>query len=148
MANDTIDRMRELALKDMAEASPTVVPFVKRRAKSPSGAPAIPSGVVTVVREELPLVLREGAALEWRRATQAWSPPLDQVASREVLRVRVTGKGKDGVEVELRNGTYRARGMPSPWVPVVVAMLTGRELVPVRRAIRTGVTEFERTGTE
>jgi hypothetical protein len=111
VANDTIDRMRELALKDMAEASPTVVPFVKRRAKGASGAPLIPR-------------------------------------AREVLRVRVTGKVKDGVEVELRNGTYRARGMPASWVPVVVAMLTGRELVPVRRAIRTGVTEFERTGTE
>ncbi len=84
-------------------------------------------------------MLRDGVEVEWRRATRPWTPSLERLAAQGV--VSVTARGGD-VDVAMRNGTHRARALPRPWVAVVIAWLTGRELPAVRAAMRRGVNLF------
>jgi len=85
-------------------------------------------------------LLHEEASRCWRRAVSAWTPALDVVVARGPVAVEVS---PGLVTVQLPHATYRARGVPTPWVPVVVALLLGEELVPVRKALRRGVRRFE-----
>lgn len=135
----TVDVFEKLRARAMAglPAAPGVVSL--KRPRAAGGPPAIPAGLHRPDREELPFVLTYDAERWWHRATPAWAPSMAKLKEAGVVRVQV---GRDGVTVVMRNGTHRARGLPSPWVPVVVAALTGRELVPVRRALRRGTTEF------
>ena len=50
-------------------------------------------------------------------------------------------RGRD-VAAVMPNGTQRGQDLPAPWVAVVVAILTGRELPAVRSAMRRGVNLF------
>ena len=138
MASDTFDRLRVLALQGVA-LHPTALP-PRRRPRASAGPPMPPPGEPPSAREHLPGILLDEAGRLWRRVVQPWTPTLASIPAQGVLRVTVV-RGAT-VEVVMRNGTYRARELPGPWVPVVVAALTGRELVPVRRALREGRTDF------
>ncbi len=135
-----MDRLRALALEglDASHDEPTVAP--RRRARDDGRAPAIDPSAPSLSREPLTAALREGAALEWRRASHAWMLPLDRVLAAGPLAVTVR-RGVD-VDVTLRNGMQRARDLPRPWVAVIVAVLTGRELPAVRAALKRGVNLF------
>ena len=138
MASDTIERLRALALVGLAAPEPVRV-LVRRRLRPDPGPPPVPPGTVAPSREELPGLLLDEAAREWRRSTRPWALPLGALRALNVEVVRVAGRS---IDVLLRNGVQRARGVAPAWLPVVVAALTGRELVAVRRALRRGVTEF------
>lgn len=99
----------------------------------------MPDGVEALRREPVVGILREEASRWWRRGVHAWSPGLEAVAARGVASVELL---PGLVTVHLDHATCRARGVPAVWVPVVVAVLLGVELVPVRRAIRRGVRRF------
>lgn len=139
MATDTIEKLRALALEGIAEHPVIPMTPVRRRRRDDGLAPAVPAGEVTPTRELLPKVLYDGAVLEWRRAAHAWVPSLERVVAQGVVEVVVRGRDVDAV---MRNGSQRARALPAPWVAVVVAVITGRELPAVRRALRNGQTRF------
>lgn len=139
MPTDTIERLRALALDGMAlEPAAPILPFRKRR-RDDGAAPAIDSDAPTFTREPIPHALRAGADLEWRRATHPWVPSLDRLVAHGVTGVTVRG---GDVSAVMCNGTQRAQNLPRPWVAVVVAVLTGRELPAVRAALRAGTTRF------
>lgn len=143
MPTDTIERMRALALDGIAHApAAPVVPFRKRR-RDDGTAPPADARDPRPAREPMPHVLRAGAELEWKRAAHAWVPPLDRLAARGVVEAVVRGRD---VAAVMPNGTQRAQGLPEAWVAVVVAILTGRELPAVRRALRAGARRFTPEG--
>lgn len=119
--------------------SGTVVPLA-RRSRGERGAPSLPAGAVTPEREPIAVVLSDEAERKWRTATGAWVPTLASLVARGVGRITVG----EVLTVEMPNATYRARGVGRPWVAVMVAMLTGQEIVPVRRALRAGERVFAR----
>jgi hypothetical protein len=136
---DTIERLRALALDGMAvEAAAPILPFRKRR-RDDGAPPTIEADAPTFVREPMPHALRAGADLEWRRATHPWVPSLDRLVAHGVTAVTVRG---GDVAAVMNNGTQRAQSLPRPWVAVVVAILTGRELPAVRASLRAGTTRF------
>jgi hypothetical protein len=140
VSRDPFDAYRRSALEGLS--APVLAPASWRkppRPRSPAGAPSLPEGAERLSREPLVGVLREEAAQWWRRAVPAWSPGLEAVVARGVESVALA---PGLVTVQLGHATYRARGVPTPWVPVVVAMLLDAELVPVRRAMRRGVRQF------
>lgn len=139
MATDTIEKLRALALEGIADAPVVEITSVRRRRRDDGLAPAIPAWAETPTREPLTRMLFDGAALEWRRAAHAWVPSLERVVAQGVVEVVVRGRNVDAV---MRNGSQRARSLPAPWVAVVVAAITGRELPAVRRALRSGQTRF------
>lgn len=134
-----MERLRALALEGLAVTPVTPPPRVRKRRREEGGCPPTPPGAAALAREPMPEVLRDGAELEWRRAAQTWTPPIGKLVAQGV--VSVTVRGRD-VDAAMRNGTQRARGLPPPWVAVVVALLTGRELPAVRRALKRGVNLF------
>lgn len=140
VSRDPFDAYRRSALEGLS--APVLAPASWRkppRPRSPSGAPPLPHGAEALRREPLVGVLRDEAARWWRRAVPAWSPGLEAVVARGAVAVELA---PGLVTVHLDHATVRARGVPTPWVPVVVAMLLDAELVPVRRAIRRGVRRF------
>lgn len=143
MAHDPFDAYRRSALDGLSAPAPTAPWRKAPRVRETSGAPGLPAGAERLTREPLVGVLREEAGRCWRRAVPAWSPSLEAVLGRGPLAVEVS---PGLVSVSLPHATCRARGIPTPWVAVVVALLTGEELVPVRRALRRGVRRFEPGG--
>lgn len=145
MATDTLDKLRALAL-DGLHAHASVAPVRPRRRVRDDGlAPHDPPYAEALSREPLTRWLTDGGELAWRRATRPWTPPIDRLVAGPPL--SVVARGAD-VDVMMRNGTQRARGIERPWVAVVVAMLTGRELPAVRSAMRRGVTVFIPEGAD
>lgn len=134
---DALEHLRRAALAGVSAPPPSVTLRRVRRRLSP--VPEIPPGATREAREALSIPLRDEAARWWRRATHAWVPPLFAVAARGVQGVEVRERD---VVVTVRNAVLRARALPAPWVPVVVAALTGRELPAVRRAMAGGVSAF------
>lgn len=139
MATDTIERMRVLALEGMALRPAAPLSAVRKRRRDDGAAPACAGDEPVTSREPLTHGLRMGAELEWKRATHAWVPSLERLVARGVMGCVVRGCD---VAAVMPNGTQRAQGLPAPWVGVVVAMLTGRELPVVRAALRGGQREF------
>lgn len=141
MILDPLARLRLAALDGLAPLAP--VSFA-RKARSRRGVthPDIPADVVAPALEPLPLVLVREAAAWWRRCAPSWAPPLEAMIGRGVMAVRRIG---DELRVETRVARYRVRGAPEAWMAVMVAALTGRELVPTRRALRSGVATFVRS---
>lgn len=140
VATDTLDRLRALALDGL---TPTVVaPFVRarKRVRDDGLAPVDPHDAPVLTREPITASLREGAELEWRRASRPWTPSLERLAAQGVVTVTVRSGGD--VDVVMRNGTQRVRALSRPWVAVAVAMLTDRELPAVRASMRRGVNLF------
>jgi len=135
---DTFEKMRALAL-DGIVLPPTAPPKPLRKRRNDGAPPPVDGSLPPPAREPMPHLLRAGAELEWRRAAHAWVPSLERIVARGV--VAVTVRDRD-VAAVMPNGTQRARGLPLPWVAVVVAILTGRELPAVRRALRAGVRHF------
>ncbi len=136
---DTLDKLRALALDGLTPS--VVAPFVRtrRKVRDDGLAPADPADVAPLEREPITQSLRDGAELEWRRATRPWTPSIERLVAQGV--VSVTVRGCD-VDVVMRNGTQRVRSLARPWVAVAAAMLTGRELPAVRAAMRRGVNLF------
>ncbi len=138
MTDDPLARLRSAALDGLAPL--TVLPFTGRpRARRGVTHPEIPVGEEAPVREELPLVLLHEAARWWQRCAPNWAPPLEALRVRGVTGIRCDA---NSLRVEVGAATYQVRGLHEPWVAVIVAALTGRELVPTRRALRAGVTSF------
>jgi hypothetical protein len=138
VTDDPIARLRAAALHGLAPLGP--VTFA-RRARPRRGVthPDIPADEVAPAREPMPAVLLREAAAWWRRCAPSWAPPLEALTARGVVGVRFEGAS---LRVDARNASYRVRGMPEPWAVVVVAALTGAELVPTRAARRAGVVVF------
>jgi hypothetical protein len=84
-------------------------------------------------------VLVDQAERLWRQRAHPWSPTL-AILRKHDPHVTVLGAT---LEVRVRTSTHRARGIPTVWVPVVLAALTGMELPMVRRALRAGRRTFE-----
>ncbi len=143
MAHDPFDAYRRSALDGLSPAAPAAPWRKAPRARDTSGAPVLPPGLERLTREPLVGILREEAGRCWRRAVPAWSPSLEAVLGRGPLAVEVH---PGLVTVSLAHATCRARGIPTPWVGVVVALLTGIELGTVRKALRRGVRRFEPGG--
>lgn len=138
VTDDPLARLRLAALDGLAPL--TVVPFRGRpRARRGVTHPELPAGEVAPEREALPLVLLHEAARWWQRCAPNWAPPLEALVARGVTRVRRDGAA---LLVDAGAATYRVRGLHEPWVAVVVAALTGAELLPTRKALRAGVTAF------
>lgn len=106
--------------------------------------PEIPVDATRPAREELTGAMLHDAGRWWRRAAHPWAPSLAAIIERGVERVEVRDTE---VIVTRRNAVHRAAALPRPWVPVIVAALTGLELPAVRRALRAGTTCFAR-GTD
>jgi hypothetical protein len=144
VATDTFEQLRVLALRDMAsEVVPLRSPR-RRRLLDDTSVPEIPAGVATGGREGVPWVLWEEAEEQWRKHTHVWTPSLSRLYGARMVSVVIR---RGDMDVTMRNGTHRAKGLPLPWIPVVVAVLTGRELPAVRAAMRRGVNVFVREET-
>ncbi len=142
VTHDPLARLRSAALQGLAPLGP--VAFARRvRARRGVTHPEIPAGVVAPAGEPMPVVLVHEAAAWWRRCAPGWAPPLEALIDRGVVAVRREGAA---LVVESRNASYRVRGLPEAWMVVTVAALTGREIVPTRAAMRSGVVEFEGRG--
>lgn len=134
MADDPFAHLRSLALLGIpVSAAPAALP--RKRARSVPGPPSTPTSAVVSAREELPRVLLDEAARVWKLHAQPWTPSLEALCESPWLHLRVDGAR---VEVALKNATHRTRPMPSPWIAVIVAALTGRELPAVRKLLRAG----------
>ncbi len=138
VTDDPLARLRFAALDGLAPL--TVLPFTRRpRARRGVTHPEIPAGAVTPAREELPQVLLHEAARWWQRSAPNWAPPLEALMTRGVTGIRCDAAS---LLVDVGAATYRVRGLHEPWVAVIVAALTGAELLPTRGALRSGVTSF------
>jgi hypothetical protein len=138
VTDDPLARLRSAALQGLAPLGP--VAFARRvRARRGVTHPEIPVGVVAPAGEPMPAVLVHEAAAWWRRCAPGWAPPLEALIERGVVAVRREGAA---LVVESRNASYRVRGLPEAWMVVTVAALTGREIVPTRKAFRSGVVAF------
>lgn len=140
MTDDPLARLRTAALHGLAPHPSR--PFV-RPARPPRGVthPEIPAGEPPPPREVLPAVLLHEAAAWWRRCAPSWAPPLESLVDGAVAAVHREGAS---LRVEAGRASYRVRALPEAWMAVVVAALTGREMVPTRAALRAGVVEFRR----
>lgn len=138
MIDDPLARLRASALEGLTP--PVAVPFT-RRPRAPRGLthPEIPADVPRPSHEAVPLALLHEAGRWWRRCAPNWAPSLEALVAQGVVGVRREG---GALVVDAGAATYRARGMPAAWEAVVVAALTGRELVPTRRALRAGEVRF------
>lgn len=144
MSSDVLRRLRAVALAGLAE--PTVAPSTRKlRRRAPAGAPPIAPDAPRFAVEPMVELLRDEAARWWRRCAPPWAPELAVIAARDDVEV-ATARGV--VEARVPHATWRAVRLPERWAPVVVAVLTGRELPAVRRAMRSGVTRFTRDGGE
>lgn len=139
MPTDTIERLRALALDGIALAPAAPVVHFRKRRRDDGAPPTIDRDAERPAREPIPHVLRAGAELEWKRAAHAWVPSLERLVARGVTAVTVRGRD---VAAVMPNGTQRGQDLPAPWVAVVVAILTGRELPAVRAALRAGERRF------
>ena len=138
MTLDPLARLRSAALHGLAPLGP--VSFARKvRPRRGVTHPEIPVGAVSPAREPMPAVLVHEAAAWWRRCAPSWAPPLEVMIDRGVVAVRRRG---DELRVESRNAAYRVRGAPEAWMAVMVAALTGAELVPTRAALRSGAVTF------
>lgn len=138
MTDDPLARLRADALRGLTPLAPAAFP---RRPRARRGVthPEIPVGAATPAREPMPAVLLHDAAAWWRRCAPGWAPPLEALIERGVLAVHREGAT---LRVDVRNASYRVRGLPEAWMAVTVAALTGREMVPTRAALRAGVVTF------
>ena len=138
MTDDPLARLRSAALHGLAPLGP--VSFARKvRPRAGVTHPEIPRGEVAPAREPMPAVLVHEAAAWWRRCAPGWAPPLEAMIERGAVAVRREGTV---LRVDSRNASYRVRGLPEAWMVVMVAALTGAELVPTRAALRAGVAEF------
>lgn len=138
MTDDPLARLRSAALHGLAPHAPT--PFARPpRRRRDATHPEIPAGVVAPATEAVPAVMVHEAAAWWRRCAPGWAPPFEAMMAQGVVAVR---REPGALVVESRNARYRVRGLPEPWVAVVVAALTGAEIVAVRAALRGGVAAF------
>jgi hypothetical protein len=140
VTDDPLARLRAAALHGLAPHPSR--PFV-RRARPPRGVthPEIPVDEAPPAREVLPAVMLHEAAAWWRRCAPSWAPPLEAMVERGAEAVHREGPS---LRVEAGRATYRVRALPEAWMVVMVAALTGRELVPTRAALRAGAVEFRR----
>ncbi|MDO9021883.1 MAG: hypothetical protein Q8S73_38395 [Deltaproteobacteria bacterium] len=138
MTDDPLARLRAAALHGLTPLAPVAF---SRRPKARRGVthPEIPVGAAAPAREPMPAVLLHEAAAWWRRCAPGWAPPLEALVERGVVAVHREGAT---LRVDARNAGYRVRGLPEAWMAVVVAALTGREMVPTRAALRSGVVTF------
>jgi len=139
---DPLEHLRRIALDGVSAPTP-VTPFRRPRPRA-AAMPEIPEGEPRPAREELTGAMLHDAGRWWRRATHAWVPPLSTVIERGVEAVEVRGVD---LTVVRRNAVHHATALPRPWVPVIIAALTGLELPAVRRALAAGTTRFTR-GTD
>ena len=138
MTHDPLARLRFAALDGLAPLAP--VAFAGRaRPRRGVTHPEIPVGVVAPAHEPMPAVLVHEAAAWWRRCAPSWAPPLEVMIERGAAVVHREGST---LRVDARNASYRVRALPEAWMVVVIAALTGRELVPTRAALRAGVATF------
>ena len=138
MTDDPLARLRAAALHGLTPLAP--VAFHRRpRARRGVTHPEIPVGAATPAREPMPAVLLHDAAAWWRRCAPGWAPALEALIERGVVAVH---REDATLRVDARNASYRVRGLPEAWMVVMVAALTGREMVPTRAALRSGVVTF------
>lgn len=135
-------RLRDSALSGLPVLNSAVVP---KRKRSRPGAPEISPTATVYATEPMVSLLHDEAALWWRRCSPSWAPSLYTLSKRSDLELLVTAHS---VEVRAPHATWRAVSLPRPWVPVITAVLTHRELSPLRRALRASPTVLLRQLTQ